>query len=151
MLGMYMETGRKTARQKSREAYEYEKTLPHYRKKQIVELLSGVLELPKEKVEEVFGAFCDLLTELSFTECVIEIPKFGKFICKPTNNQKIWNPKEGKSLIYQNPKVSFKLAHKLRSLLRKQYRRNCYQLSELNNMKKEDFKPPHVKVKNEET
>lgn len=146
-----MSSGEKTYREKKKEERAHEKTLPHYSKKQIVELISGVLELPKDKVEDVFEALGDLLTELTFTECVIQIPKFGKFVCKPKHSQKIWNPKEGKTLIYQNPKVAFKLSHKLRSLLRKQYRRNCYQLSDLNNMKKEDFKPPQSKNKNEET
>lgn len=137
-----MDLGRKSSRQRKKEASEYEKSLPHYKKKQIIELLSGVLDLPKEKIDQVFDALSDLLTELAFTECVIQIPKFGKFVCKPKNNQRIWNPKEEKTLIYQNPKVVFKLSQKLRSLLRKQYRKNCYQLNELNNMKKEDFKPP---------
>jgi len=141
----------KSRKTKKREAFEHEKTLRQYNRKQIVELLSGELGMPKEKIAEFYDAFTDLLIEVSFTECVFHIPKFGKFVFQPTHNQKIWNPKEGKSLIYQNPKVSFKLSRKLRSLLRKQYRKNCYQLSDINKMKKEDFKPPQSKVKNEET
>ena len=151
VIGGKMSLSSKTAKQKKQEATEYEKTLPRFNKKKIVDLLSGVVELPKEKVEEVLEALSDLLCELTFTECVIQIPKFGKFICKPQHNQRVFNPKEGRTFIYQNPKVTFKLSSRLRGLLRKQYRRNCYQLSELNNMKIEDFKPPQTKAENEKT
>jgi len=131
-----------TQQEKRKRQREKEQALKHYRKTEIVELLCGVCELPRDKIADVFSAFCDLLVELSFTESVVHIPKFGKFVFEPKAQRKIWNPKEEKSLIYQNPKVSFRLSYKLRSLLRKQYRRNCYQLADLNKLTQSDFKPP---------
>lgn len=130
-----------------RKRREYEKTLKHYKKTEIVDMLCGVLDLPRDKVSEAFSAVCDLLVELSFTESIVSIPKFGRFVFEPTKQRKIWNPKEAQSLIYQNPKITFRVAHKLRSMLRKKYRRNCYQLADLNNVKKEDFKPPKKQSK----
>jgi nucleoid DNA-binding protein len=121
---------------------EIEKNLKQYRKSEIVDMLCGVLDLPRDKILDVYNALTDLLIELSFTEAVIHFPKFGKFIFEPLSKRKIWNPKEKKSLIYQNPKISFKISHKLRSMLRKQYRRNCYQLAELNKITDTEFKPP---------
>jgi len=121
---------------------EIEKNLKQYRKSEIVDMLCGVLDLPRDKILDVYNALTDLLIELSFTEAVVHFPKFGKFIFEPLSKRKIWNPKEKKSLIYQNPKMSFKTSHKLRSMLRKQYRRNCYQLAELNKVTDTEFKPP---------
>jgi len=121
---------------------EIEKNLKQYRKSEIVDMLCGVLDLPRDKILDVYNALTDLLIELSFTEAVVHFPKFGKFIFEPLSKRKIWNPKEKKSLIYQNPKMSFKTSHKLRSMLRKQYRRNCYQLAELNKITDTEFKPP---------
>ena len=139
-----METNQNTSKQRQQKAKrrEHEKSLKNYKKSELIDMLCGVIDLPKEKISEVFSAVCDLLVELSFSESVVHIPTFGKFIFEPTKKRKIWNPKEEKSLIYQNPKVTFRISHKLRSRLRKEYRRNCYQLAELNNLKKDDFKPP---------
>lgn len=130
---------------------EYEKSLKHYRKTEIVDLLCGVLDIPRDQISDVFSALCDLLVELSFTESIVHLPKFGRFIFEPKAQRRIWNPKEQRALIYQNPSVGFKVGSKLRSLLRKQYRRNCYQLAELNKVPNGQFKPPEKWNRKEET
>ena len=113
----------------------------HYKKSELIDMLHGVVDLPRDKVAEVFEAVSDLMTELAFKESVVYLPRFGKFIFEPKSLKKFWNPKEEKSLLYQNPRITFKPSHKLKTLLRKEYRRNCYQLAELNNLNPEDFKP----------
>lgn len=120
-----------------------------YKKMEIVDLLTGVSGLPKQKVNDVFNAFCDLLVEIAHTESIVQFPKFGRLIFEPKNKRRVWNPKEGRTLLYQNPRVTFRLSYKLRSMLRKQFRRNCYQLAELNNLTPRDFKPPMEKDKDE--
>lgn len=116
-----------------------------YKKTEIVDLLTGVCGLPRQKVNDVFTAFCDLLVEIAHTESIVQLPKFGRIIFEPKCKRRVWNPKEERTLLYQNPRVTFRLSYKLRSMLRKQFRRNCYQLAELNNLTPSDFKPPIVK------
>lgn len=113
-----------------------------YQKTEIVDALHGVVNIPKSKVSELFDAFCDLMVEISFEESVVMLPRFGKFVFEPKAVQKIWNPKEGKSLFYQNPKVTFRAAQRLKSSLRKTFRKNCYQLLDLNADAAPDFKAP---------
>lgn len=134
--GEHTENYLKMLEKKKREA-----TYKLYKKTEIVDLLTGVSGLPKQKVNDVFTAFCDLLVEIAHTESIVQLPKFGRLVFEPKNKRQIWNPKEGRTLLYQNPRVTFRLSYKLRSMLRKQFRRNCYQLAELNNLTPRDFKP----------
>jgi len=105
-----------------------------YKKMEIVDLLTGVCDLPKAKIGNVFDAFCDLLVEISHTESIIQFPKFGRIIFEPKFQRRIFNPKLDRTVIYQNPRITLRLSARLRTLLRKQFRRNCYQLYELNGL-----------------
>jgi nucleoid DNA-binding protein len=111
-----------------------------YKKTEIVELLAGVCDLPKQKIGNVFDAFCDLLVEISHTESIVQFPKFGRIIFEPKSKRRIWNPKEGRVLLYQNPRITLRLANRLRIMLRRQFRRNCYQLYELNGLTPTEYK-----------
>ena len=111
-----------------------------YKKMEIVQLLAGVVDLPKQKIGQVFDALSDLLVEIAHTESIFQFPKFGRIIFEPKNKKKIWNPKEGRTLLYQNPRITFRSSHKLRIMLRRQFRRNCYQLYELNGLPKREYK-----------
>jgi nucleoid DNA-binding protein len=133
---------KKSVKERKLQRREIEKNLKQYRKSEIVDMLCGVLDLPRDKILDVCNALTDLLIELSFTEAIVHFPKFGKFVFEPLSKRKIWNPKEKKSLVYQNPKMTFKPSHKLRSMLRKQYRRNSYQLAELNKISDTKHKQP---------
>lgn len=142
-----MEEPKLTPAQKQYQRKEKIKNYKQYKKSEVVNMLHGVVDLPRERIVEVYDAICDLFTELAFKEGVVFLPRFGKFIFEPKARKRMWNPKEEKTLIYQNPRVTFKIAHKLKTILRKEHRRNCYQLAELNNIDPKDFKPAERRTK----
>lgn len=117
-----------------------EKSYKLYKKTEIVELLTGVCDLPKTKIGNVFDALCDLLVEISHTESIVQFPRFGRIIFEPKFKRKFFNSKLEKQVVYQNPRITLRLSSRLRNLLRKQFRRNCYQLYELNGLSPSVYK-----------
>ena len=130
------------AKEAQRLRREKQSSYKKYHKLDVIEMLQGVVGLSKADLSDVFDAFCEVLRDLASEECVVFLPKFGSFIFEPKHIRKQWNSKEAKTLYYQGSKVSFRIARSLKQLLRKNFRKNCYALADLNQMKPEDFKPP---------
>lgn len=107
------------ALEKKRLRKEKVKKYKQYRKGDIVDALHGVVKLPKKDIGAVFDAICELLVDLASEESVVYLPRVGKFIFEPKHVRRIWNPKEQKSLFYQNPKVSFRCSRQTQEFTQK--------------------------------